>query len=375
VADKSVLEELRQLQDSMLLVLEDLVMVETPSEDRDCVRDGVRLLSGIVHRLLGEVPETVEVDGRPHVRLRGSCKEPVLLLCHLDTVWPAGTTARWPFTVSDGLATGPGVFDMKAGLVQAIYAVSVLQAQDDVTLLVTTDEEIGSASGRSLVEAEARRARAVLVCEPSAAGALKVARKGTSMYELHVQGRAAHAGLEPERGINALVELAHQLPIVVSLLDASAGTTVTPTMAKAGSTANTVPATAQLSIDVRATTLAEQQRVDAALRSLRPVLDGATLRLAGDINRPPLERSASAALLDLVQLCSASLGLEAPSAAAVGGGSDGNFTAAIGVPTLDGLGAVGKGAHAEGEHVVVSTMPERAALLAALVDELRETRS
>jgi glutamate carboxypeptidase len=372
MGEQSLLTDLRQMQDSMLAVLEDLVMTETPSDDLECVQDGVRLLSRIVNRLLGEVPETIEVDGRPHLRLRGGGPRPVLVLCHLDTVWPLGTTKRWPFAVSDGRATGPGAFDMKAGLVQALFAVSALRRHDDVTLLVTTDEEIGSPTGRTLVEDEARRSRAVLVPEPSAAAALKTSRKGISLYRLQLQGRAAHAGLEPERGINALIELVHQLPRIAALADPSAGTTVTPTTASAGSTVNTVPAAAEVSIDVRAATLAEQARVDAGLNGLSPVLEGASLRLLGGINRPPLERSASAELHALAGRCAAGLGLEPLREASVGGGSDGNFTAALGVPTLDGLGAVGDHAHAEGEYVLTAAMPERAALLSSLVDHLRE---
>jgi glutamate carboxypeptidase len=372
MANPGLLLGLRQLEDSMLAVLEDLVMTETPSDDLRLLRNGTRLLSGLVNRLLGEAPETVEVDGRSHLRLRGSGDRPVLVVCHLDTVWPAGTTGRWPFAVADGRATGPGVFDMKAGLVQALYAISALSRTDGVTLLVTTDEEIGSPTGRALVEDEARRSRAVLVPEPSAAGALKTARKGISMYRLHVQGRAAHAGLEPERGVNALVELARQVPRIADLGDARLGTTVTPTTATAGSSRNTVPATAEAAIDVRAATVAEQQRVHAELADLAPGTDGAVLRLEGGINRPPFEPDASAGLMTLAARFADELGLAPMRQASVGGGSDGNFTAALGVPTLDGLGAVGDHAHAEGEYSLTAPMSERAALLCALIDHLRE---
>jgi len=358
----------------MLAALEDLVMTETPSDDLGRIHSGVRLLGSLVNRLLGETPETVVVEGRPHLRLRGSGDRPVLVLCHLDTVWPAGTTGRWPFAVVDGRAIGPGVFDMKAGLVQALYAISALSRTDDVTLLVTTDEEIGSPTGRALVEHEARRSRAVLVPEPSAAGALKTARKGISMYRLHVQGRAAHAGLEPERGVNALVELAQQVSRLASLGHPSVGTTVTPTTATAGSSSNTVPATAEVAIDVRATTRAEQERVHAELTNLAPSIDGAVLRLEGGINRPPFESSASAGLMVLAAGCATELGLAPLGWASVGGGSDGNLTAALGVPTLDGLGAVGDNAHAEGEYTLTAAMPERAALLCTLIDHLKEPR-
>jgi glutamate carboxypeptidase len=372
VASLSTLVDLRTLESSMLAVLEDLVMTETPSNDFPLMRTGVSQLSGVVKRLVGKTPELVQVDGRPHLRLRGSGVRPVLVLCHLDTVWPAGTTQRWPFAISEGSATGPGVFDMKAGLVQALYAISAARNPTDVTLLVTTDEEIGSPTGRSLVEYEARRSRAVLVPEPSADGALKTARKGISMYRLQVVGRAAHAGLDPERGINALLELAEQLPRVVGIGRRDLGTTVTPTRATAGTTTNTVPATAEVAIDVRARTIAEQDRVHTELQRLVPVARGAQLTVEGGVNRPPLEASSSAELLDLARRCAHSLGLAAVRDVSVGGGSDGNFAAALGVPTLDGLGAVGDFAHAEGEYASVPAMPERAALLTSLIDRLQE---
>jgi glutamate carboxypeptidase len=354
--------------DSMLGVLEDLVMTETPSDDRALLDQGMRLTSALVHRLLGEVPEALESGGRPHLRLRGASPRPVLLLCHLDTVWPAGTTARWPFAAGGGRATGPGVFDMKAGLVQGLYALGAAACQDDVTLLVTSDEEIGSPSSRSLIEAEARRSRAVLVLEPSADGALKTARKGVSMYRLAVTGRAAHAGLEPERGVNALLELAHQVRAIAALT--ADGTSVTPTTASAGTTTNTVPAHAELAVDVRAWTVAEQDRVHRELSALRPVLTGAALELGGGVNRPPLEATRSAVLADLADDCAAALGLAPLGRAEVGGASDGNFTAALGVPTLDGLGAVGGNAHAEGEWLDTTTMTDRAALVQALLERL-----
>jgi glutamate carboxypeptidase len=371
MAEHELVSRLRVLQDSMVAVLEDLVMSETPSDDLDRLRGGARVLSALVSRLLGEPPETVVIDGRVHLRLRGTAPHPVLVLCHLDTVWPAGTTARWPFELGDGRATGPGVFDMKAGLVQALYAISLLPRPGDVTLLVTTDEEIGSPTGRLLVESESSRAPAVVVPEPSADGALKTARKGISMYTVHVEGRAAHAGLDPERGVNALIELAHQVLAVSALGADDDGTTVAPTTATAGTTVNTIPATAAAAVDVRAGTRDAQQRVHDALLRLTPVTVGATVRVEGGVNRPPLEHASSAALMALASTCARSLGLPPLAEASVGGGSDGNFTAALGVPTLDGLGAVGGHAHAEGEYALVDAMPERAALLCALIGAIR----
>lgn len=352
----------------MIADLGALVMVETPSEDLTRLRVGVELLAQLIRQRTGAIPTVLDDGPYPHLLLRAARPGGILLLGHLDTVWPAGTTSRWPFSVDGEVATGPGVFDMKAGLVQALYALAAPTGiPDDISLLVTTDEETGSASGRALVEDQARRARAVLVLEPSAAGALKTARKGVSMYRLHVAGRAAHAGLNPERGINAMVELAEQVRRVVRFADPAEGTTVTPTLASAGTTSNTVPAAADLALDVRAFSLVELERVDRALQKLEPALEGASLRLTGGINRPPLESAVSARLARLAERCAGELGLPAPGRATVGGASDGNFTGALGVPTLDGLGAVGDHAHAEGEYILVGAMAERAALLHALI--------
>ena len=350
----------------MVAVLKRLVTAETPSNDPELIAAGMRLAAEVIEEIIGVVPELLDVRGRPLLRVRGE-DGGVLVLCHFDTVWPAGTIARWPFTVTDGRATGPGAFDMKAGLVQALFAMRGLADVNGITLLVTSDEEIGSPASQAFIEDEARRARCVLVLEPGLGARVKVARKGISMYKLSITGRAAHAGLEPERGINALVELAAQVPVIAAISNTGVGTTVTPTRSHAGTVINTVPAAAEVDIDVRAWSIDEQQRVDAAIRSLTPTLPGALLAISGGINRPPLEERRSTALVQLVEECAASLG-EAPlGTARVGGASDGNFTGAIGVPTLDGLGAVGDGAHAEGEYVEVAMMPGRAALLRALL--------
>jgi len=349
--------------------LERLVMTESPSGDVDLVRRCAAAVGDLVREVLGERPQELEVEGQPHLLLRSGAARPVLLLAHLDTVWPAGTTAHWPFAVDGDWATGPGVFDMKAGLVQGLHAVQ-LSGATDVDLLVTSDEEIGSPTSRALIEQQAARARAVLVLEPSIDGAPKTSRKGVSIYRLRVRGRASHAGLEPEAGVNALVELAAQVTSIHGLQDAVAGTTVTPTVATAGTTTNTVPATAEVSVDVRAWSAEEQTRVDSALRALTPRLPGASLELLGGVNRPPLEAVASAPLMRLAARCAAELGIDLPPGRAVGGGSDGNFTAALGVPTLDGIGAVGHGAHAAGERAFVPALTDRAALVARLLQEL-----
>ncbi|SCF74239.1 M20/M25/M40 family metallo-hydrolase [Streptomyces sp. Ncost-T10-10d] len=259
---------------------------------------------------------------------------------------------------------------MKAGVVQLFHALSVLDDLDGVSVLLTGDEEIGSPTSRTLIEAEARRTGAVLVLEASEGGALKTARKGVSGYELNITGRAAHAGLEPHRGVNTTTELAHQVLALTALADPATGTTVTPTVASSGTTRNTVPDAARLLVDVRVETVAEQDRVDRAMQGLAPVLAGASLGLAGGPDRPPLQTSASAELFELARTCYAELGFGPLRGVAVGGGSDGNLTAGAGTPTLDGLGAVGGGAHADDEHVVVAELPRRAALVASLVASL-----
>ena len=349
--------------------VEALVTCESPSEDLEAVAASADVVARVGEKRLGVEPERV---GPVDLRWKfGDGPTKVLLLCHHDTVWPLGTLARKPFSVEDGVLRGPGCFDMKAGLVMALHAVAGLEDRAGVTLLVTGDEEIGSLNSRALIEEEARGARAALVFEASAdGGALKVERKGVSMYRVRVVGKAAHAGLEPERGINATVELAHQVLAVNGLGDTALGTTVTPTVLSSGTTGNTVPAAGEFSVDVRARTVAEQFRVDAALHALTPVVSGARIEVEGQPNRPPLMAEASAALFERAVAVAASLGLPPLAGVAVGGGSDGNFTAGIGTPTLDGLGAVGGGAHAEHEHVLVDELPSRTALVAALVADL-----
>jgi len=370
-------EALRGRRDEMVAALRALVEAESPSADRDALAACARELGALGRTVLGTGPERLVAGGRTHLRWRFGSATRVLLLCHYDTVWPLGTLATWPFSVSDGVATGPGSFDMKAGLVQGLFALASLDDRDGVTLLATSDEEIGSVTSRELIEAEASSALAALVLEPSAGpdGALKVARKGVATYEVEVRGKAAHAGLEPEKGTNALVELAHQVLGLERLARPELGTTVTPTVASAGTTQNTVPAGSRFRVDVRAVSPEEQERVDRDLKRLEPVVPGARLAVRGRPNRPPLHESASAELFAQASKLAAELGLAELDSAAAGGGSDGNFTAGIGVPTLDGLGAVGGNPHALDEHVVLAAMPERAALVAALADALRAESS
>ncbi|GGP77781.1 glutamate carboxypeptidase [Saccharothrix coeruleofusca] len=365
-------ERMRAALPVMLRDIETLVTCESPSSDLAAVARSADAVARLGVERLGVEPERVVVDGRTHLRWRfGDGPRRVLVVGHHDTVWPLGTLMTHPFTVDGGVLRGPGCFDMKAGLVLAMHALAALPDRSGVTLLVTGDEEIGSPTSRALVEAEAAGCAAALVLEASAGGgALKLERKGVSRYGVRVRGRAAHAGLEPELGVNATVELAHQVLAVAALADPGRGTTVTPTLMSAGSSANTVPALGEVAVDVRARDAAEQRRVDAAMRALRPVLAGAGVEVSGGPNRPPLPGSASAALFERASAVAAALGLPPLSGVAVGGGSDGNFTAGVGTPTLDGLGAVGGGAHADDEHVLVAELAPRAALVAALVADL-----
>ncbi|TFV82391.1 M20 family peptidase [Microbacterium sp. dk485] len=357
--------------DVLVGTLRRLVECESPSADSAAVARSADLVAAIGDELFGRVPERIVVDGVSHLRWRFGAHTRVLVLAHHDTVWPSGTLTRLPFAVHEGTLTGPGCFDMKAGLAMALHAVAGLDDRDGVTVLVTGDEEVGSPASRALIEDTVRGARAALVLEASAdGGALKLERKGVSLYEIGVHGLAAHAGLEPERGVNATVALAHAVLAVSALADPARGTTVTPTVARSGATTNTVPALATFAVDVRARTAAEQDRVDAAVRSLTAEVPGARLEVRGGVNRPPLEAAASAALFQRAQRIAARLDLEPLRGTAVGGASDGNFTAGMGVPTLDGLGAVGGGAHAEHEHVVVADLAPRTQLLRALLAEL-----
>jgi glutamate carboxypeptidase len=361
-----------KLTAELLADLEALVRCESPSADLAAVARSAEIVATIGTRRLGMAPEWLVLDGRPHLRWRfGSGAARVLLLGHHDTVWPAGSLATHPFGVDDGVLRGPGCFDMKAGLVIAFHAVAALADPSGVAILVTSDEELGSPSSRGLIEAEAAGCTAALVLEASAdGGALKTERKGISLYQVTVRGRASHAGLEPERGVNASIEAAHQVLAVSRLGDPGSGTTVTPTVLESGTTTNTVPAAATFAVDVRVRDAEEQDRVHAAMLALQPVLAGAELEVAGGPNRPPLERSSAENLYRRAAEIAVRLGLEPLTEAAVGGASDGNFTAGIGTPTLDGLGAVGGGAHADNEHVLVAELPRRTALLTALITDL-----
>ncbi len=349
--------------DAMIEDLRTLVEVESPSRDLDALAASAEAVAAVIESRLGGQAVLVESEAGPHVHWSAGGDPKVLILGHHDTVFPLGTLARRPFQVEGGHATGPGVFDMLGGLVQAVHGLATLDDRSGVEILVTCDEEVGSRASRALIEERALACGAVLVFEGAAdGGGLKTGRKGCGTFELSIRGRASHAGLEPAAGVNALVEAAHQVLDIAALSRPDLGTTVTPTVASAGTLDNVVPAEATVIVDVRVESADEKDRVEAAFAALAPHLDEAEIAVQGAVGRPPMPESASAELFEVAKRLVP--GLEGK---AVGGGSDGNFTAALGVPTLDGLGAVGGGAHADHEYLVIGAMAERAHLAAGLV--------
>lgn len=369
--ETDLLERAQALLPAMVDAVEALVCTESPSEDVDACAAVAQQAVGILEGWLPEPARVEEHGGRPAWRW-GPDRPRILLLGHLDTVWPLGSLARLPFSNDGERLRGPGVFDMKAGIVQGWAALTLAGVTEEsgVGMLLTTDEEIGSHASRGLISAASAGADAVLVLEPSVDGALKTARKGTSWYAIDLEGRAAHAGLDPERGINALLAASELAVTATHWADADAGTTVTPTILRAGTTSNTVPAHAHLMLDVRAWTAQEQVRVDRVMRGWQSKGQPVSVRIGGGIDRPAMEESTSADLFILAQGQAARIGLETLHGRSVGGASDGNLTAAAGLPTLDGLGAVGDGAHADHEWVSVPALAERAALVAALLQSV-----
>lgn len=358
--------------EQMLADIQRLVEIETPSENQDAVAQGAAEVAALAAERLEAEPEVIVVDGATHLRLRfGNQKPSVVLVNHQDTVWPVGTLERIPFSNDGTVLRGPGVFDMLTGLVMSLHAAAMLreagQDLNGLSILITGDEELGSPSSRELLEDEITDARAAFVMEGALDTSLKIARKGTSMYTVAVRGRSAHAGLEPEKGINAGIALGELLPKIEALGDAEQGTTVTPTVLSGGTTTNTVPDYASVEVDGRAKTIAEQERVDREIRALTVSREGAEVQVTGKINRPPMERSAAEELFAQAQEIATDMGIDGLTGAEVGGASDGNFTAAAGVPTLDGMGATGGGAHAEHEHALVENIAPRTALLAGLI--------
>jgi glutamate carboxypeptidase len=350
----------------MLAALEALVKLESPTEDLAACQDVVRLASELATTILGTSAQIRDVNGRP-VFWWGAENPDVVVLAHLDTVWPKGSfTPLWK--VEGNKATGPGIFDMKAGFIQALYAMKGITGS--AALVATTDEETGSATSKEFIKEISAKAKAVLVLEASLNGMVKTGRKGTAMYQIKIHGKASHAGLEPEKGINSTVEMAHAIIAVAALENKEHGTTVVPTMLRAGNTTNTVPDLAVLDIDIRSYSMDDLKRVDAAIRNLKAVNAHTRYEITGGFNRPPLETSSTMALYERAEKVAKELGMPHLGHASVGGASDGNFAAAAGAQVLDGLGAIGDGAHAAHEWVDISTLEIRSTLLNALIKDL-----
>jgi glutamate carboxypeptidase len=344
-----------------------LVECQSPTEDLAACVKVVELAVEISAQVLEIPAKLITENGRP-VFWWGSEKPKIVLLCHLDTVWPHNSFN--PTWLIDGdNAKGPGVFDMKAGFIQAMYALKgIAGAQSKVALVATTDEETGSATSKKLIERLAKDADAVLVFESAIDGKVKTGRKGTSMYQISVTGKAAHAGLEPEKGINATTELAKLVLQITDLANPAFGTTVVPTVMQAGTTTNTVPAEAKLDIDIRSFTMAELQRVDTAIKALSSPV--AKVDVTGNIRRSPLEIASTKELYEKLEVVAKRLGMPEIGHASVGGASDGNLAAAAGAKVLDGLGAVGVGAHAPTESILLSAVEPRIKLISAFITEL-----
>jgi glutamate carboxypeptidase len=380
-APRALLAETRRRGERMTRMLARLVRVESPSTDKRALDRLARVVAAEWRRRGASVRVVRRSDAGDQVRVewrpagsRGMA--PILLLGHLDTVYEIGTLRKTPFRVRGGRAYGPGTFDMKSGLVIALFAVEALRAlklrpRRPIVGLWTSDEEIGSYASRAAIEREARASCAVLVLEPAGGtrGDLKIARKGVGEITLEVEGRAAHAGLDPQSGVNAILELSLQIARLQRLNQPKRGVTLSAGVIQGGTRSNVVPDRATAVVDLRAPTLREMRGLERKLRALRPILPGAKLTVRGGFNRPPLEARMSKKLFARAERIAREMKLSI-GASSVGGGSDGNFTAAIGVPTLDGMGGVGGGAHSPGEFVLLRSLPERAALLAALLLEL-----
>ena len=362
-------------QQAMIDLLRQLVLEESPTHDKPACDRLCEQLASELASLGGQVKIHRQPVAGDHLRVDfpGSDGRPIMLLGHFDTVYERGTLETMPWSERDGRLYGPGVFDMKAGIVQIVFALRVLheltvEPPRPVRVWLVSDEETGSASSRAITEALAKECAAVLVCEPSGAGgALKTARKGVGGFTLRVTGVAAHSGLDFEKGHSAIVELAHQIQAISKFTDLARGITMNVGLIRGGTRTNVVPAEASAEIDLRVAHKDDGAEMERRVRELRAVNPNCKLEITGGINRPPLERTIQIAeLFELARRVASELGF-ALGETAVGGGSDGNFTAGIGVPTLDGLGAVGDGAHAAHEHVIASELPRRAALLAGLI--------
>jgi glutamate carboxypeptidase len=375
----NLLDHYAARREAILQSIRELVERETKSREESRLNEIAGLVSGQLREIGGQVELIPQNGYGTHLRARfdfghESMEQGVLVVGHLDTVWPVGSLEHLPFRVTpEGRAHGPGIFDMKSGVAILVESLRTIVSQRlatkrPVTLLLTCDEEIGSRTSRPLIEEDAKNAAAALILEPPiSGGVVKTGRKGIGTFTVRALGRAAHAGLDPEKGVNAIVELAHQTLRLSALNDYGRGVTVSVGLVEGGSALNVVPACASAKVDVRFWTPEDGENLIAAIRGLTPVTAGAKIEVSGGINRPPMPRSEkNIALYEHARALAAELGFELKDEV-VGGGSDGNFIAAMGVPTLDGLGVDGAGAHAEHEHIVIDDIPRRAALLTRLM--------
>jgi glutamate carboxypeptidase len=402
-ASESVLSHLdfcRRHQAEILSLLQRMVEIESPSDNKAALDRMGEFLAREFERLGGKVTFDPQKESGNHLKAEFGNMEfdrlgpgkPVLLLGHFDTVWPLGTLAQMPFRIDSGRAFGPGVYDMKAGITMLIFALKALSAAREkqasgaeaekqnggrnqhrsITILLDSDEEVGSTTGRPLVEATARDCEAVLVLEPSQGpkGFLKTSRKGVGDVTVRVRGRASHAGVDFEKGRSAIVELSRQLLEIVKFTDLSRGITVNPGVIQGGTRSNVVAAEAWAEVDLRIARAADAAELMQRFAALKPFDPECSIEISGGINRPPMERTeGTVRLFRTAQELGGALGMNVEESS-TGGGSDGNFTSALGIPTLDGLGALGEGAHAPNESIVIEELPRRTALLTGLLQSL-----
>jgi len=359
-----------------LILLKQLAALESPSTDKAAVDACQRFVAERLRTFGAEVqtvPQTTTGDHTLATWRSGSDdSRQFLVLCHLDTVWPIGTLAHMPIHEIEGKIYGPGTYDMKAGTVIVLAALRAIKEASltpkyPIRLLFTSDEEIGSVTSRALIESEAQKSTLVLVMEPAMRGGqLKTFRKGVGQFNIAAHGRSAHAGVDHEQGVNAIEELAHQIVRLQKMTDYAQGTTVNVGVIKGGTVSNVVPERASMEVDFRVSKMAEIDRIVPAIQNLTPALKGAHLEISGGLNRPPMERTPlMVATFEQVRRLGESIGLKLEEGS-TGGASDANFTSALGIPTLDGLGALGDGAHAAHEHIVIDSLADRAALLATI---------
>ena len=377
-SSQSALAFCQQHQDEMLAMLQRMVEIESPSDDKVAVDRMGAFLAQEFEPLGGKVTFFPQKEAGNHLKAEfpGAPGKPVLLLGHFDTVWSMGTLAKMPFRLEGGRAFGPGVYDMKAGIAMMIFALRALQASGSqhrpITVVLDTDEEVGSTTGRPVVEATAKDCEAVLVLEPSQGpkGHLKTSRKGVGDITIRVHGRASHSGVDFEKGRSAIVELARQLLEIVKFTDLSRGITVNPGVIQGGTRGNVIAAEAWAEIDLRIARAVDAATLEQKFAALKPFDTDCSIEITGGMNRPPMERTeGTIRLFRIAQEIGGGIGL-ALDESSTGGGSDGNFTSALGVPTLDGLGALGEGAHASHESVVIEELPLRTAVLAGLLQTL-----